>query len=217
MVERIFKLRLEDHKQVENFLKNDLPQCITTLARGGTLVYPTETLYGLGVDITNELAIEKIIKLKGRPQNLPIAIAVTDSEQVIPLAELSNLAMRIIKICLPKPITILLKAKSTVNKKLLGGSKLIGIRFPEHPLTVEIIKRFGPLTATSANLHGASNPITVGGAIAVFGEAVDIYLDTGPCKFAQPSTVVDTTGDTIRIIRHGACSGSELEDCLRGC
>ena len=111
---------------------------------------------------------------------------------------------------------LLLKAKDTVSPSLLGGYDKIGFRFPDHPITKAIIDRFGPITATSANLHGASEPVTIFYAVEQFGDNVDIYLDTGSCKFGKPSTVIDTTGNTIKIIRHGACSGSELDECLRG-
>jgi L-threonylcarbamoyladenylate synthase len=125
-------------------LANILQECEYILKSGGIIVYPTETLYGLGADITNDKALDRIIELKGRPQNMPIAVAVADLDQVMHLAEISDLASKIINLCIPKPITILLKAKDEVNRKLTGGSDLIGFRFPEHELTQALIKRFGP-------------------------------------------------------------------------
>ena len=83
-------------------------------------------------------------------------------------------------------------------------------------MTTAIINHFGPITATSANLHNCPEPITIDNAIEQFGDRVDIYLDSGPCRFAKPSTVINTINDTIKIIRYGACSGTELEECLRG-
>jgi L-threonylcarbamoyladenylate synthase len=215
MVKKVFRLYPDKHENVKNFLANILQECEYILKSGGIIVYPTETLYGLGADITNDKALDRIIELKGRPQNMPIAVAVADLDQVMHLAESSDLASKIINLCIPKPITILLKAKDEVNRKLTGGSDLIGFRFPEHELTQALIKRFGPITATSANLHGAGNPIVIDSALDQFGEDVDVYLDTGPCTIGKPSTVIDTTGDTIKIIRHGACSGRELEECLK--
>jgi L-threonylcarbamoyladenylate synthase len=212
----IFRVQLDVHERLEYFFRNELQECITTLINGGTIVFPTETLYGLGVDISNENAIDRLIALKNRPHNIPIAVAVTDIKQVEQLAIVSKLAKRIITDCLPKPITILLKTKNTVNRKLLGGSDLIGFRFPDHPVTIEIINRFGPITATSANLHGAPPPEVIGTAIEQFGDLINIYIDSGKCRYSKPSTVVDTTGDTIKIIRHGACSGTELEECMGG-
>ncbi|WP_455391612.1 L-threonylcarbamoyladenylate synthase [[Eubacterium] cellulosolvens] len=181
---------------------------------GGIIVYPTETLYGLGVDIYNDQAIERLIQLKRRPKNMPIAIAVANLDQVRALAMVSKLGLKIIENCIPKPITILLRATDKVNPKLTGGSALIGFRFPDHEVTKELISRFGPITATSANLHGGPNPLTIDSTLAQFGHKVGIYLDSGACAIAKPSTVIDATGETIKIIRHGACSGTELEECL---
>ena len=214
MVKKVFRLYPNNSETGLNFLTTVLQECEQTLKSGGVIVYPTETLYGLGVDIRNDQAIEKIIELKGRPKNMPIAVAVTNLEQVKAIAEVSHLALEIINKCIPNPITILLKAKGMVNRKLTGGSDLIGFRFPEHEFTEELINRFGPITATSANLHGGINPIVIDTSLDQFGEGIDIYLDSGPCKIGEASTVVDTTGDTIKIIRHGACSGIKLEECL---
>jgi L-threonylcarbamoyladenylate synthase len=216
MAMEILQVNPSNPEQVREFLKVNLSKCIDSLTRGQAIVYPTETLYGLGVDIKNPKAIEKLFELKGRPGNLPIAIAVTDLDQVEAFAVVSPLADKIIKNCIPKPITILLKAKKTINPRLTGGSELIGIRFPSHPVTEGIIKTFGPITATSANYHGGPEPVEISGALAQFDQKVEIFIDSGPCIMKKPSTVIDTTGDTIKIIRHGACSGFELDECLRG-
>jgi L-threonylcarbamoyladenylate synthase len=214
MVNKVTWQPLKDQEIDKRYLNYELPKCVSILKNGGVIVFPTETLYGLGADISNGKAIEKVIELKGRPKNMPIAIAVTDIEHVKPLAELSNLARRIIEKCLPKPITILLRAKDDVNPLLTAGSDLIGFRFPEHVATEAIIEDFGPITATSANLHGGEDPVIIEPAIQQFGDKVEIYIDSGSCKYAGPSTVVDASGNTIKIIRYGACTGSELEQCL---
>ena len=132
MVKNVFQISQSEPALGDNFFKQILPICISTLKTGGAIVYPTETVYGLGVDIFNNQAIDLVIKLKGRPKNMPIAIAVVTIDQIKPLAEISDLASRILKNCIPKPITILLKAKDIVSQKLTGGSGLIGFRFPEN-------------------------------------------------------------------------------------
>jgi L-threonylcarbamoyladenylate synthase len=217
MVHRIFKLyqNTQYQPEIESLTHQAVLESINTLKKGGIIVFPTETIYGLGVDINNDSALERLVELKGRPKNMPISIAVIDFSQITRYAEISSLAKKIINQCLPKPITILLKAKGDLNKKLTGGSELIGFRFPDNQLTREIIKSFGPITATSANLHGTPEPVTIDSAIGQFGDQVGVYIDTGPCKFAAPSTVIDATGDTIKIIRHGACSGREIEECIQ--
>jgi L-threonylcarbamoyladenylate synthase len=215
MASKILKLSPKAGEQFAIFLENNLHECVSALEHGGVLVFPTETLYGLGVDISNDHAIDKLIQLKQRPEKMPIAIAVSDLAQAEAVAEISKFAKKLINNCMPKPITILLPVKENVSQKLTGGSELIGLRFPDNPITKAVIRSFGPITATSANLHGSKNPVTMDMAFLELGEDVEIYIDTGPCRFGEPSTVIDTTGDTIKIIRDGACSGEELEECLK--
>lgn len=198
----------------EAIINEMVSETVSTLKAGGVIVFPTETLYGLGVDVTNDRAIDHLIELKGRPENMPISIAVRDLHHLEQFAQVSKIAKRIIENCLPRPITLLLKAKPKVNKKLTAGSKLIGFRFPENEITKLIIQNFGPITATSANLHGSPEPIHLDSALKQFGDKVDIYIDNGPSEIKKPSTVIDVSNNTIKIIRHGACSGKELEDCL---
>jgi L-threonylcarbamoyladenylate synthase len=215
MVRKFFQIR-RGVPTTDKIFNDCLSTTVDVLKKGGVIVFPTETLYGLGVDVTNEAAIDRLFELKGRPKNMPISIAVNEIEQILPFAEISVLASRIIQNCLPRPITILLNSKESVNQRLTAGSKLIGFRFPENLITKKIIEQCGPITATSANLHGAPEPVTITQALEQFGDKVDVYIDSGSCKFKNPSTVIDTTGNTIKIIRHGVCSGKELEDCLRG-
>jgi L-threonylcarbamoyladenylate synthase len=215
MVKKIIEVSLNDSKQIQEFLKNDLPYCISILNSGGTIVFPTETLYGIGVDIYNEETIENLIKLKGRPKNMPIAVAVSSLIHVQEIAELSKFSTNLIKSCISKPLTILLPAKAGLNHRLTSGLNLIGIRFPDNPITKAILDKFGPITATSANIHGTINPVTIEPVIEQFNDLVDIYINTGPCPFGKGSTVIDPSGDTIKIIRDGACSGVEIEECLK--
>ncbi len=215
MVKKIITVSLSDSTQLHAFLKDELFSCIKILQAGGTIVFPTETLYGLGVDIYNETAIENIIRLKGRPKSLPIAVAVSNLSQVERIAKLSDYSLRLIKYCIPKPITILLPVQAGISHRLTSGSKLIGIRFPDNIITKAILDNFGPITATSANIHGTINPATIEPVIEQFNDEVDIYINTGPCQFGIGSTVLDPTGDTIKIIRDGACSGAEIEECLK--
>lgn len=211
----IIKISLENDEDFSIFLKDHLSNCISILKHDGIIVFPTETLYGLGVDINNNNAIEKLIELKGRPKNMPIAVAVSNLRQAKEIAEISDFTLRLIKNCSPRPITYLVPVKEYTSPRLTGCSDLIGLRFPNNPVSKAILDKFGPITATSANMHGMDDPITIDIAIEQIGNNVDLYLDTGPCKYGSGSTVIDTTGNTIKIIRHGACSGEELEKCLK--
>jgi L-threonylcarbamoyladenylate synthase len=214
MAVRILRIDTDNKIELDDFLENELDICIDILNKGGTIVFPTETLYGLGADIQNDSAIEKVITLKGRPKNMPIAVACSGLDHAKQVAEVTKMAENFIKHCLPRPVTILLKVRKEINQKLTAGSQLIGLRFPDEPLTITLLERFGPITATSANLHGDADPVKIDDTVRSFGPKVDLYLDTGPSRLAKPSTVVDISSDTIKIIRYGACSGDELKRCL---
>ncbi len=200
-----------------NFLNQHLNKCIEVLERGGAIVFPTETLYGLGVDIRNDTAIDKLIELKGRPKNMPIAVAVANLSQAMEIAEITEIVKKFIIENMPKPITILLPVKHNINKKLTCGSSLIGLRFPDEPVAKAILEHFGPITATSANIHGGASPVEITYAIEQLGDQIELYIDTGPTKFCGPSTVIDISGDTIKIIRDGVFVGAkeELEKYFR--
>jgi L-threonylcarbamoyladenylate synthase len=212
---RILKISSEDRKQVKNFVDMYLDAILEVLIAGGTIVFPTETLYGLGADIFNESAIDKVINLKGRPKNMPIAVAVANLTQARTVAEISQKAENFIHECIPRPVTLLLPVQDKISDKLTGGSELIGLRFPKEPISQIIIEEFGPITATSANLHDSENLNSIEPIIKQFGIGVDIYIDVGSTKLGEPSTVVDISSNTIKIIRYGACSGAELEKCIR--
>ena len=215
MVSKIIRITPEDDERLSSFAENELTDCTAALGRGELIVFPTETVYGLGVDINNDPALERLLKVKKRPTTMPIAVAVANLAQARQVVEVPELAVKIVENCLPKPITMLLPVKKGVSNVLPGGSELIGLRFPDNPVTAMIIDRFGPITATSANLHGTPSPATIAPALEQFGDQVEIYIDTGRCRFGQPSTVVDISSETIKIIRDGACSGKELKDCLQ--
>ena len=211
MEDRVIKINKDNPQEFSDFITNKIEQCIHILARGGVIVFPTETLYGLGVDINNDQAIDRLLSLKGRPKNMPIAVAVADLKQAEQVAKISENAKRFIIDIMPKPLTLLLPVKQCVSVQLTGGLNLVGLRFPDEPVTHALLERYGPLTATSANVHGKKDPVNIADALAQLGSQVDMYIDTGQCKIGKPSTVVDISGNTIKIIRYGACSGEELE------
>ncbi|UCG70889.1 MAG: threonylcarbamoyl-AMP synthase [Thermoplasmata archaeon] len=178
--------------------------------RGKLSVYPTETLYALGADPFNERAIDLVYKVKKRPKNMPISIAVADFAMMKSVAEVNELAQRICQHLLPGPVTLLLKKKDNVPDKLTFGSHKIGIRVPKHQAALRIIQTLGPITATSANLHGHPDPKNLKIAFDQLGDHVDLYLDCGQCEYQSPSTIVDVSGSSVKIIRNGVIPNEEL-------
>jgi len=130
------------------------------LDQGFLIVYPTDTLYALGANIFSKKAIDQVFSLKLRPITLPLPIAVSSIEMIEKIAYLTPLAHRVMNHFLPGPLTVVLKNKS-VPSKVTSHNDTIAIRIPDDPIALEIIRKTGPLTVTSANLHDHQTPTTV--------------------------------------------------------
>ncbi len=199
----------------EPFGEDDIEIVRQTLQSGELIVYPTETLYGLGADPFSETAIEKLIQAKKRPENMPISIAVSDMKMMETVSHVTELAKMIYRAFLPGPITILLRKKPNVPPILTGATDKIGIRVPDHPVALQLIDTFGPITATSANIHNQGTPWIIDTAIRQLGDSVSLYMDSGISKYQAPSTVLDATNASTKIIRKGVISEDEILSALK--
>lgn len=187
-----------------------LKEVIEVLKSGGTIVYPTDTLYGLGTDPFNEEAVKRMYDLKKRPFDEPISIAVHDISQIEDYVELTDLARHTTREFLPGPLTILLKKKDPSSLPIVSSETKLGVRILDHPVALPILDGFGPITSTSANIHEAEPPCDVDSAIEQLGDSVDIYIDGGKCRYGQESTVLDVSTDSPKIIRSGVMSRERL-------
>lgn len=185
-------------------------EIVAVLRGGGLIVYPTDTLYGLGADPGNETAIAKLFAAKQRPAGQPVSVAVGDLTAAKDLAVISDRAETLCAPWLPGPVTLLFRPAANAPKAIVSAEHTVAIRVPHHPVALMLAKRFGPITATSANVHGKPPPVYAEDAIAQLGEAVDLYVDAGPCPVGKESTVVDLTGPEPRVIREGAVSAERL-------
>jgi L-threonylcarbamoyladenylate synthase len=171
---------------------------IRVLKHDGLVVYPTDTIYGLGADAFSEEAILKVFEAKNRPISNPISIAVSSRDMLDGVAKVDRAAGLFIDHFLPGPITVVLPAKKMISEILTGGTRMIGIRYPHHPIALELISTLdSPLTATSANRTGAKDPVTPDECRIPY----DFLIDAGRLP-GTPSTVVDVV--SRRIIRPGA-------------
>jgi L-threonylcarbamoyladenylate synthase len=184
--------------------REDYEAVCQVLDAGRLIVYPTETVYGLGCDPYEVTAVGRVFEVKRRPAGEPIALALTSPNQIPEYAHVTPVAQRVIADHLPGPVTVLLRAKEEAPAPLVSANGLIGIRVPDHTVAVAIAKAFGPVTTTSANLHGDPSPATCEEARAQLGDAVDLYVDCGPTRYRKESTIVEATGDSVRLIRAGA-------------
>jgi L-threonylcarbamoyladenylate synthase len=168
------------------------------LKHDGIVIYPTDTVYGLGGDAFSDEAIIKVYEAKRRPLSQPISIAVSSYEMIFGVAKVDDFAAGFVENFLPGPITVVLPARNSVPEILTGGTGLIGVRFPRHPVALRLISLIdSPITATSANITGAKDPVIPDECTV----AHDFLIDGGKLP-GTPSTVIDLTAR--RIIRAGA-------------
>lgn len=160
---------------------------VKVLRRDGLIVYPTETVYGLGADALSDYAVQRVYEVKGRPLGKPISVAVSDEEMMGAIAKISDEAWEFIREFLPGPVTLILPVKKCLPPVLSGGTGMIGIRMPTNPITREIIAELdAPITATSANLSGTTPPVSREQVNVTY----DLFVDGGELS-GTPSTVVD--------------------------
>jgi L-threonylcarbamoyladenylate synthase len=176
------------------------------LRDGGLVAFPTDTLYALGADAFNPIAVERVFAAKGRRWADPIPLLVGDLAMVLALAsDLPDVAAPLIESHWPGPLTLLVAAAPNVSRALTASTAKIGVRLPGAPLARELILRLGrPVTGTSANRSGGNDPKDADEVYRQLRHRVDLILDSGPTPLGRPSTVVDLTMTPPHIVREGA-------------
>ncbi len=177
------------------------------LASGGTVVYPTDTVYGLGANATMKQSVRRVYELKRRPSEMPLSVAVPDISTLKMYAMPQTRYLNMIGEILPGPYTLILPCRLRLPVCHEGK---IGIRMPSHPLVPLLCKDF-PVTCTSANISGRPSPRTVS---EVEIEA-DLVIDGGPSRARAASTIIDLSSDVPRVLREGAGDTARINRILR--
>jgi len=182
-----------------------ISKVVEVLASGGIIIYPTDTVYGLGCDIFNKKAIQKIYQIKGKSFKQPLSFIVPNLKQISQFAFVSNKAYRIMRKLLPGPYTFVLPASRLVPKKIsINNKKTVGIRIPRNRVCMSILEKFSnPIISTSANISGEdvlSDPHEI---LETIGQSIDLIIDTGILGH-MASTVVDLTQTDPVILRQGS-------------
>lgn len=190
------------------------------LRAGGVVLYPTDTLYGLGADALSDEAVAKIFSIKGRDEGKPIHAIVSDIDMACQYASVSGFA-RLLDNKLPKgKITFVSAKKDDVRTGIAKGMSTFGFRIPEHEFCIRMAQAFGrPVTATSANRAGDQPLNSIDEILLQLGErssGVDLIIDGGSLPVSQPSTVIDFTHDHPLILREGAVAASDVWEAIRG-
>lgn len=186
-------------------------QAIGVLENEGTVVYPTDTIYGLGANISSENAIKKVYSLKRRSFNKPLSVCVAGIDDIHKIAYLDEKGEQLVGKIFPGPFTIILRKKEHISSVLTASGEKIGVRIPDSKICQELARKF-PITTTSANLSGGEAPESVDDVIKQLGDSVDLILDAGKSENKIPSTVIDLTMKTPKILRKGTIIPWNIND-----
>jgi len=188
------------------------------IKRGGLVAFPTETVYGLGADAFNRLAVLKIFKVKGRPPDNPLIIHICRFNQLYELAmEVPDRVILIVKKFWPGPLTVILRKSSRVINEVTASLPTVAIRMPAHPIALKLIEYSStPIAAPSANLSGRPSPTTPQHVINDLMGLIDVIIDGGETLFGVESTIIDMTHDPPRLLRPGPLTIEEVERVLGG-
>ena len=196
---------------------DDVGKAAEILRGGGLVAFPTETVYGLGADATNDLAVARIYEAKGRPQFNPLIAHVVEVDAALALAEFPAAALALAARFWPGPLTLVLPRKAGCPVSLLASAGLpsIALRVPQHSLALELIRETGrPIVAPSANPSGRISPTTAAHVREGLGTKVDMVLDGGRCAVGLESTIVSLLDDTPRLLRAGGLARAKIEQVL---
>lgn len=174
--------------------KKVIDEAVKVLADGGVILYPTDTVYGLGANIFNRKAVKKVYNIKKRSYLKPVSLLIS-SKDAIPLVSKASLnQLNFIDKYLPGPYTFILKKSKIVPRHLTSGSVNVGVRVPKSEIACSLAKIF-PITTTSANLSNKDTLDTPEEILKQLGCEVDLIIDVGPLKSGNPSTIIDLTGE----------------------
>lgn len=195
---------------------DEAAEAVRILRAGGLVAIPTETVYGLAADATNEAAVKRVFEVKGRPSGHPLILHFADAADIAPYTEdVPETARTLARAFWPGPLTLVLRRSSRVLDAVTGGRETVAVRVPASPVARTVIAALGcPIAAPSANRFGKTSPTTAAHVRTDLGDAVNLVLDGGPAEVGVESTIVDLTCNPPMILRKGGISASEIEKMI---
>ncbi len=186
------------------------------LRGGGLVAFPTETVYGLGADAENEMAMRALFAAKGRPADHPVIVHLADATLVDEFAaEVPEAARKLAAAFWPGPMTLVLQRSKRISNLVTGGLDTVGLRVPAHPVTRALLKEFdGPIAAPSANRFGRVSCTRAEHVVSELGDRVGLILDGGQCDIGLESTIIDVSGKQPAILRPGAVTAEQIAAAL---
>lgn len=194
-----------------------LERAAEAIRDGGVVVMPTETVYGLACDATNDAAVARVFQIKGRPSDNPLIVHVSSFEGLRALAiEVPDQARDLAQRFWPGPLTLVLKKRDSVPYRTTAGLDTVAVRMPDHPVALELVRRSGrPIAAPSANLFSQLSPTRAQDVDPLILSQVDLALDGGQCDIGLESTVLDLSGEEPQILRPGGVGRGDIEAVLK--
>jgi L-threonylcarbamoyladenylate synthase len=194
----------------------DVGRAVDVLRGGGLVAFPTETVYGLGADASSAAAVHRLFAVKGRPADHPVIVHLGDAALLPEWASVvPDAAAVLARACWPGPLTVVVPRGARVADAVTGGRDTVGLRVPDQPLALELLRAFGGgVAAPSANRFGRVSPTTAADVRADLGDDVDLVLDGGRCRVGVESTIVDCTGPQPAILREGGVPRRRVEELL---
>jgi L-threonylcarbamoyladenylate synthase len=201
---------------VKTEIGQDIHQAIALLKQGETVAIPTETVYGLAADATNEDAVLKIFEAKGRPTSNPLILHFPSVDSIFPyVAEFPETLLKLARQYCPGPITFILPKSSLVPAIITAGQESVAVRVPEHEMTLELLRLIDfPIAAPSANRYGGISPTTALHVNRELNERIPYILDGGACQTGLESTIVGLADGKVIVYRLGGISTESLSDVL---
>jgi tRNA threonylcarbamoyl adenosine modification protein (Sua5/YciO/YrdC/YwlC family) len=186
-----------------------------SVQRGRLVVFPTDTVYGIGADAFDPASVRRLLAAKGRGRDMPPPVLVSAPTTLDALAVgVPSYARALIAELWPGPLTIVCRQQPSLQWDLGDTRGTVAVRMPDHEVALELLARTGPLAVSSANLTGKDAATDAAQAQDMLGESVEVYLDGGPTPGSVPSTIVDATGENLRVLRVGTIPVERLREIV---
>lgn len=189
-----------------------LQAAVEAVRRGSLVVFPTDTVYGVGADAFDPESVRLLLRAKGRGRDMPPPVLVSSVATLDALAtDLGDDVRVLVEACWPGPLTLVCRQQPSLRWDLGDTRGTVAVRMPDHALALALLERTGPLAVSSANRSGEHPASSAAEAQGMLAEAVEVYLDGGTLPPRRPSTIVDVTGDQPRVLRTGALQLAKLQ------
>lgn len=186
------------------------------IKNGGLVIFPTETVYGIGTNALNSKAVKKLYEVKKRPYEKPISLLVNSIEMIENIAkDITKLEYELIKNFFPGPLTIILKKKENISNIVTANKETVGVRMPQNDIALKLIEYAGvPIATPSANISGKPSGTNMKDIMRDFEKKVEYFIDNGSSKIGQASTIIQIIDETPYILRKGAISELEIKKVI---